>query len=293
MYDPKATDVMREEDRKSFRATAMIQKVYIIVRQTNPQSVQWIGQSDYAAKPIDCKPKTADKDVTVDGKTIETAGLVINPELPGFGSAFKSAHKAEKAREAWHKFAAQHPPAQCLPRDGKEVRTWQGAQPGWAVQMCKTSKHYGCLMFSTYPQGMNGKYVHGDYDLFAIVAADDPTRVRKVQEELSGQKHSRGPNTQSVQFAVNAMSGLPLVKHGEQELFADFEDEPLDVFFPDGRVQTLANAAAAREFYRTELKGRRVFLEEGIPAGGRWIMPQSEGSPLALAIADIMAHMPK
>lgn len=293
MYNPKATEVMREEDKKSFRATAMIQKVYIIVRQTNAQSIQWIGLPDYAAKPIDCKPKTADMDITIDGKQIETAGLVINPELPGFAGAFKSADKAGKAREAWRKFTAQHPPAQCLPRDGKEVRTWPGHMPGWAVQMCKTSRHFGCLMFSTYPQGMNGKYVHGDYDLFAIVAADDPTRVRRVQEELLGQAHSRGPNTQSVQFAVNAMSGLALVKHGEQELFSDFEDEPLDVFFPDGRIQILANAAAAREFYRTELKGRRIFLEDGIPAGGRWTMPKSEGSPLAQAIADIMTHMRK
>lgn len=293
MYNPGATEVMRPEDVKAFQIVAMVQKLYIIVRQTNPQSVQWIGKPDYMAKPIDCKPKTADKDVTIDGRTIETAGLVVNPELPGFGSAFKSDHKTEKAHEAWQKFVADHPPAQCLPRDGKEVRTWPGAHPGWAVQMCKTSKHYGCLMYSTYPQGMNGKYVHGDYDLFGIVGADDPTRVRRVDETLSGQRHARGPRTQSVQFSVNAISRQTLVKHGEQELFADFEEEALDVFYPDGRLRTLPDAAAAREFYRTELQGRQVFLEAGIPAGGLWLMPKSEGSPLAVAIAEIIGRLPK
>jgi hypothetical protein len=294
MYDPSAADVMREEDIRSFRTVAMVQKVYIVVRQTNPQSVQWIGKHDYMAKPIDCKPKTLDRDVVVNGRTIETAGLVVNPELPGFATAFKSERKTEKAGHAWRKFIADHPPARCLPRDGKEIRTWPGAMPSWAVQMCRSSKHYGCLMYSTYPQGMNGKYVHGDYDLFGIVAADDPTKVRRVNETLSGQPHSRGPNTHSVQFSVNAMSGLALIKHGEQELFADFDaEEALDVFCPDGTVRVLADIVAAREFYRNELRGRKVFLEDGIPAGGRWVMPKTEGSPLALAIAEIMGHVPR
>jgi len=148
-------------------------------------------------------------------------------------------------------------------------------------------------MYSTYPQGMNGKYVHGDYDLFGIVDADEPTRVRRVEETLAGQPHSRGPSTQSVQFSVNAISRLALVKHGEQELFADFDDEALDVFYLDGRLRTLPDAAAAREFYPTELRGRQVFLEAGIPAGGLWLIPQPAGSPLAVAIAEIIDRLPK
>jgi hypothetical protein len=291
MYDENASKVMRSEDADSFRRVAMVQKVYIIVRQTNRQSIQWIGQSDYIAKPIDCKPKTADKDVVIDGRHIETAGLVVNPELPGFGTVFENERKAAKAGKAWKDFIGKHPPAECRPRDGKEVRTWPGANPGWAVQMCKTSKHYGCLLYSTYPQGMNGKYVHGDYDLMGIAAASDPSSVRRRNEELSGQPHLRGPNSQSVQFSVNAMSGLPLIRHGEQELFADFDEEPLDVFFPDGKTRTLANAADAREFYKNELKGREVFTGAGLPAGGLWVKPKSEGNPLSLAIAGIMVDL--
>jgi hypothetical protein len=296
MYDANATAVMRPRDAHAFRSVALIQKVYIIVRQTNPQSVQWIGNADYMAKPIHCKPKTADFDVQVDGHPVETAGLVVNPELPGFEAVFKSPGKAAKARAEWKKFfhtshERGEPIGLCQPRNGREVRTWPGAHPGWAVQMCRTSKHYGCLLYSTYPQGINGKYVHGDYDLFGIAPADDPTRIRRRNEELSGQKHSRGPNTQSVQFAFNALSGLPLVKHGEQELFAGFDEESLDVFKPDGSTRTLNSASEAMLFYSTELKGRQIFAGDGLPAGGLWLKPQSEGDTLAHAIAEMMVAL--
>jgi len=36
------------------------------------------------ATPIDCKAKTADYDAWVDCLNIETAGLVVNPELPDY-----------------------------------------------------------------------------------------------------------------------------------------------------------------------------------------------------------------
>jgi hypothetical protein len=287
-----ATAVMRPRDVRSFRSVALIQKVYIIVRQTNPQSVQWIGNADYMAKPIDCKPKTADFDIDIDGHHVETAGLVVNPELPGFDAVFKSPGKATKARAEWKKFfhtlhERGEPLGLCQPRNGREVRTWPGARPGWAVQMCRTSRHYGCLLYSTYPQGQNGKYVHGDYDLFGIAPAADPALIRRRNDELSGQKHSRGPNTQSVQFAVNALGGLPLVKHGEQELFSGFDEELLDVFRPDGSTRTLHSAAEAMLFYSTELKGRQVFSGDGLPAGGLWLKPTSEGDTLARAVAEM------
>jgi hypothetical protein len=277
MYDPNATAVMRPKDYKSFRIAAMVQ-VYILVRQTNPQSVQWIGKPGYIAKPIECKPKTADTDLTIEGRSIETAGLVVNPELLGFSAVFKSERKAGKAKDAWKKFVADHPPAQCLPRDGKPIRTWVGAQPGWAVQMCKNSEHYGCLMYSTYPQGLNGKYVHGDYDLFGIAAAADSTTMRRLDEKLRG---LRSPNTQSVQFSVNAMTGFALVKHGEQELFADFEEEPLDVFFPGVRLGRCAMRRRPANFTERNSAAGSYFLKPAFlpvatgrsqsPKGPRWL----------------------
>ena len=73
-------------------------------------------------------------------------------------------------------------------------------------------------------------------------------------------------------------------------MFADFEDEKLDVFFPDGTFRVLSSAHEARAFYRDVLK-RQLFPGPGVTAGGLWRKPRSEGSPLAQAIADIMVAM--
>jgi hypothetical protein len=271
-------EFMRSKDIASFRHVAIVQKLYILVRRTNKESIKYIGNPDYMAKPIDCKAKTADRVVLTRYGVVTCAGLVVNPTLPLFENAFNTSRKAGRAANAWEAFITDHPPASCEARDSQEVRTWPGAGPGYAVQMCTTSKHYGCVMHSTYPQGINGKYLHGDYDMFGIAPADAPQEVLRTsspeEDNRMGAPHLRGPNTQSVQFSVNAISGLALIKHGEQELFADFDDEPLDVFCPDGAIRELPDAAAARHFYRTVLQGREVFTDPrpgtDVPARGLW-----------------------
>jgi hypothetical protein len=283
MDDESIDKFMRPKDIASFKAVAMIQKVYILVRRTNRLSIRWIGQPNYMAKPIDCKPKTADADIA--GRAaglndLACGGLVIDPTLPGMERAFKSRRKAEKAAACWQAFTQSHGVGRCEARNGQEVRVWRGGyNGGWAVQMCKTSRHYGCLMYSPTPQAVNGKYVHGDYDLFGIVSADAPTEVLRTsspeENRLMGAPHLRGPNTRNVQFAVNAMSGLALVKHGEQELFADFDpDDKLDIFCPDGSIRAGKSEPEARDFYKNELKGRQVFTSADasgdVSAWGLW-----------------------
>jgi hypothetical protein len=269
MYQPNAIAHMRPEDVEAFRRVARIQNLYILVRQTNPQSVQWISDSNCMSKPIDCKAKTADYDVLANGRRYETAGLVVNASLPGFIAAFEP-KRIGKAIEAWQKFAAHYQLGESFNPERPGVRTWSGNMPGWATDMNPASRHYGCVMWSSTPYAINGKYVHGDYDLFGIVSAGDPTDIRRVDENLLGERHARGPRTYDVQFAINAMVGAPLIRHGEQELFADFDDESLDVFCPDGRDLVLPNAEAARKFYREKMCGRSPFTGPGVAAEGLW-----------------------
>ena len=217
---PEATAVMRPRDANAFRSVALIQKVYIIVRQTNAQSIQWIGNTDIMAKPIDCKPKTADFDADIDSHHVETAGLVVNPRAAGLDHVFRARQGRRRPGKAWQKFFSRsaHERGAYGPLPAAQRRRCAPgrAHPGWAVQMCRTSRHHGCLLHSTYPARPERQYVHGDYDLFGIAPAGRPTLIRRRNGSWRDRIHSRGPNTQSVQFAVNALSGLALVKHGEQ-----------------------------------------------------------------------------
>jgi hypothetical protein len=55
---------------------------------------QYIGEPKYTPKRLDCKAKTADRDAEVPGLgTKKTAGLVVDPTLPGFQHAFDRVRK--------------------------------------------------------------------------------------------------------------------------------------------------------------------------------------------------------
>ena len=68
---------IRPQDKEKFAAAARKIGVWILVRGTNPKSLEYFGRGDCTPKPIDCKAKTA--------KQGPCAGLVVNP------------HQAERA----------------------------------------------------------------------------------------------------------------------------------------------------------------------------------------------------
>lgn len=76
---------------------------------------------------------------------------------------------------------------------------------------------------------------------------------------------------------MNGRIGVNMILHGSQETYAsDHEDDDLDVFFPDGRIEYAgpsANDLAA--FYRREFPGRTFFGKDD-PAQaveGRYVSP--------------------
>jgi hypothetical protein len=265
-------DFIRPRDINAFTAAAKVYKVYILVRRTNPASLKYIGMPGFAPKPLDCKPKTADVDIVVDGRKREIAGLVVDPTLVGAG-AFK-AGKHAKAMTAWSKFRALQPPT---PKGHRRPYLLAHGKT-YMVQDDPGHKHYGCLMW--LPNGTTaiaGKYIHGDYDLYAVVPAANVADTVFVKEERMGQHHARGKELLDVQVYVNSQIGAPMVRHGDQEKYGDHSDEDVDVFFPDGRVQELRGLAAIETFYRTEFKGRR-------PAGqGRATVPTGGGAWVRIA----------
>ena len=184
--DPKLFQHMRPQDAAVFAMAARVYSVYIAVRRTNEEALQYIGQKGYVPKRLDCKAKTADFDAIINGSVYKTAGLVVDPHV--VGAVAYTAGKYTKALNEWEKFRSHLAPAGA---DGR-LPLYLPPDRSYTVQMDPSSVHYGCVMLSPYGLRTNAHYVHGDYDLYAIVPTGDKASNVFVEEERLGQKHVRG-----------------------------------------------------------------------------------------------------
>lgn len=262
-------DYMPVRHVDAFRLAAARFQVWILVRRGNEKSKKWIGRPGYIPKLLDCKAKTAQIDVHGPDST---AGLVVSPVL--LPSAFEP-RKLEKALSEWKKFEPH-----LYTRDPKTAMADDTAQKHYTIQMDRHDPHYGCVMFKPVYSG-EPQYIHADYDLYAIVPAEDPkTNVRVPETGFAGEPHSRSPKLYDVQYFFKAMGilkgqdvGTPMVRHGEQETFKTDWDDVLDVFWPDGKtISELNGAPAIRQFYATTLHGRRQYTRDTVaqPYFGKW-----------------------
>ena len=268
---------IRAKDIAVFKSVAQRFNVYIAVRRTNPAALPYIERMGYEPKQLNCKFKTADNDAVIFGKRRQLAGLVVNPRFPGMQAAF-AGPKHYKAIKIWDDYARQF--------------VWQsgdipGSSKPYLVDEDRDSKHCGALKSGFVYTRRTAKFIHGDYDLYDIVAAADPTRHIVVREKRYGSEtqmgdappavpHVRVPEFMDIQNNLNIGFGAPMVRHGSQAGFSDFTEDDIDVFFPDGRtVKTCLGEAAIRDLYATEFKGRG-HIHGGVEvesAGGGWIRP--------------------
>jgi len=257
---------------EAFKRAAVHFKVWILVRRGNSASLEWIGKRGYTPKPLDCKAKTADRNV----ESFRCAGLVASPILMPAGF---TPSKLQSALEEWPKF---------LPLlytfDPKNPRSNLDADKAgkhYTLQLDKSDKHYGCVMYKPVFRAQ-AEFIHADYDLYAVVPADDPKSNVFVRElGMGGQPHSRSQRLYDVQYFLKAAGilkgqdcGSPMVRHGEQETFKTDWDEVLDVFWPDGRDPSeLIGSAKVQEFYLTTLQGRRQVDKNTVPqpVSGKWV----------------------
>jgi hypothetical protein len=218
---------MRPQDKAVFAAAAASPgiKSWILVRRTNPQSLQYIARAGFRPKRIDCKAKTADVG--------PLAGLVVSPELRP--DAF-SESKREKVREAWEQFR-------------NEVLSTHAL--GYSVDVRPASEFRGCVT-------LNGEYIHGDYDLYDVIDPQHAQRNLAAVETLFGQAHRRGPKFFAVQDFINVHIGVPMVQHGGEAQYADHTEQALDAFGPNHEQCTILNEFSVRGWYRTRFLGRRT-----------------------------------
>ena len=257
------TPQMRAEHAIAFRDAARVYDVHILVRRTNLRSLAHIGMPDCVPKRLDCKAKTADRDWVHPVHGVKrSAGLVVDPTLAG-AAAFATPGKYAKALKEWQKFAhLLHPGVLTLA--GQRRLTYIPGGGQYAVDLDPASPRFGCLKLTTSGLLTAGRYIHGDFDLYAIIPAGDPARNVAVQEERLGQAHARSPEFLDVQHFVNRRIGVPMVLHGAQESFAEeHSDEGVDVFAPDGTVSGVENLAELERLYATTFQGRRLFTRHG------------------------------
>jgi hypothetical protein len=257
---------------QAFQRAAAHFKVWILVRRGNPASLRWIGKSGYTPKPLDCKAKTAEKNV----EATQCAGLVASPiELP---AAF-SPEKLQEALAEWPRFL---PLLYTFnPKDPQGNLAADAAGKHYRLQTDRAHQHFGCVMYKPVFRA-RAEYIHADYDLYAVVPEADPKSNIFVRETgFGGQPHSRSQKLYDVQYFLKAAgvlqgqeSGSPMVRHGEQETFKTDWDDQLDVFWPDGKAITELNGAREiQTFYQTTLQGRQQMSSNTPtrPGTGKWV----------------------
>lgn len=220
---------MRSQDVRVFCDAAKDLVLYILVRDTNPESLPHIGRPECWPKPISCKAKTADAPGV-------RAGLVVSPEL--VPSMF-TARRMEKAMQAWRAFE---------PILANSAR--------YKVVTDSDSPFFGCVT-------LDGRFLHGDYDLKAvIIPGKDERRNFGVVETLDGVHHVRGFRVREVMEYINARLGVPMIQHGAAEQYGGHEDELIWRFDPSGewcRMGLGETVAFYQQLNRPVLDGRAKF----------------------------------
>ncbi len=291
-HSPDADRVMRRHDQRAFAYTAWWFHVFILVRRSNPASIRYIGQTGFIPKGPDTKAKTAQNNVHIKetGWVSNVAGLVCNPHAPGMSSAYATPKKNASALKEWQKFEASGRHCNDLTWSDEKTPSrfyLPSGQPFFTDTRPGTNR-FGALMKDTGRGVLHASYIHGDYDLFAVVPADNPGMNIVVSEQhasspwshlnragktpaateeadkTAAQKAEEIPNFRGqkfidVQNMLNGRMGVNMVLHGSQEKAVNSFDEEVDVFMPNGMDSfSLLTEADLRSFYDTVLRGRKL-----------------------------------
>jgi len=251
-----------------FLETARRFNAYILVRKTGEASLRWAGQKGYTAKRGDLKCKTAQADIG----GYQLAGLVVSPLIHPM--AFTDNKRRSDAVMYWH--SSRH--LITVPRSGFTSTDWpRSCATPYLLQTDVNHPHYGAL---AWIEGgiVSPKYIHGDYDLYAIVPANSAALrdARPMNYNQGGVIPSSLPLQRQVQLSeplpmctgpllfeimnhLDNAFGYPMVMHAEQENLEHKDDEV--IAFPpvpwQGRNNVVLSGQAQIElFYEHEFGGR-------------------------------------
>jgi hypothetical protein len=238
-------DIVLDRHKLLFAAVAREPPIglglWILVRGTNKESLEYLSRDDYKTrytpKPIDCKAKTARKG--------PCAGLVINPH--NVQNAFDG-DDLNKAIKLWDDLHEKGNPLVFSERKDRYSEETSGPLKG-------------CIK-------LDGKYIHGDYDLKAIILPGHESATIALLTDLHGVSNVRhGPQFYEVQRRINASIGADMVQHGAEDEYKGHSDDSIFVFGPKGEYDELRGMAQVQSWYN---KFRRNTLDAnflgGVPA---------------------------
>lgn len=205
---------MREQDARIFFEAAKEFNVWLVLRQTNRESLKYIGLSHYFPKPITCKAKTADLNPTpgsgMPGARYVTAGLVVDPTV--HGKIFSGDKTGKQVVELWKKFKSEQ-----LDIKGSD----------YSVDRDSNSIHFGCVQYK-------GKYLHSDYDLYDIIVVGHERANLAVVGEREGAPDFRPARLFPLGRFINGRIGSQMIQHGGQFQFSEHTNDTVEVFGPKG-----------------------------------------------------------
>jgi hypothetical protein len=268
--------------------------LFVLLRRTNPESIKFVGYPGFVPKPLACKPKTATTDARImqaGGALIShCAGLVVDPRLVG-RSAFGGRAGAHAAAIAtWDKYWAGGPPRGfriqndpqsgyygCVMRCGEDtqvyphsrtsasrqaatdIRTQPLEQPGATGFQLLPDRDIDRHALGTLPKGCS--YIHGDYDLYALVHKDNLSGRNPRTGKFEEADHRYGDNWKAFEALVRSKINLDMIQHGSQEHFSDHTDETVDMFCPTVDRSLwhvkLEGVRALERVYEQAFEGRR------------------------------------
>lgn len=173
------TDFIHPNHLPIFIAAAQKFKCHILIRKTGRAALSWVGKRGYTGKRADMKAKTAN----VNTGRFPIAGLVCSPFVR---PEVFTADRLDSARKEWMKCSHLI----TVPKDNKgfdDNGQTKGCLTPYLLQNNPNNKHYGCI--ALVDMGLLlPRYVHGDYDLYAIIQEGevfDPNAVT-VRESTLG-----------------------------------------------------------------------------------------------------------
>jgi hypothetical protein len=240
--------------------------LFVLVRRTNPESIKFVGYQGFVPKPLACKPKTAKSDASIrlpGGRHALSAcaGLVVDPRRTGAAAFGGDPGAHASAVATWDKYWGDGPPAGfsvqeeagsgyygCVMRCGADgrvfphSRTAGGRLAAQAIRS-ETLEQPGATGFQLLPdRNIDGHalsglpdgcaYIHGDYDLYALVHKDELAERAPRDGQFDGESHSYGQNWKAFEALVRSRISLDMIQHGSQEHFVDHTDETVDMFCP-------------------------------------------------------------